>query len=78
MNKKLRANLLLFGVAVIWGFGFVATDRGAELLEPVTFNALRMALAGLSLLPILWWQQRRGQRSTTQSWYAWVRPPSHG
>lgn len=61
MNKKLRANLLLFGVAVIWGFGFVATDRGADLLEPVTFNAFRMALAGLSLLPILWWQQRRGQ-----------------
>ena len=61
MSKKLRANLLLFGVAVIWGFGFVATDKGADLLEPVTFNALRMALAGLSLLPVVWWQECRGQ-----------------
>ena len=60
MNKKWRANLLLFGTALIWGFGFVATDKGADLLEPVTFNAFRMGLAALSLLPVVCWQEKGG------------------
>ena len=51
MNRNWKANLLLFGTALIWGFGFVAMDKGADVLEPFTFNAVRMALAALSVFP---------------------------
>ena len=61
MNRNWKANLLLFGTALIWGFGFVAMDKGADALEPFTFNALRMALAALSVFPLVWWNDRRGQ-----------------
>jgi len=61
MNRNWKANLLLFGTALIWGFGFVAMDKGADALEPFTFNAVRMALAALSVFPLVWWKERREQ-----------------
>ena len=61
MNRKWKANLLLFATALIWGFGFVAMDQGAEVLEPISFNALRMTLAALSIFPLVWWMDRKGQ-----------------
>ncbi|MBP3644796.1 MAG: DMT family transporter [Clostridia bacterium] len=61
MSSKWRANILLFATALIWGFGFVAMDQGAEVLEPVSFNALRMALAALSILPLVLWIDHKGQ-----------------
>ena len=40
MNKKMRANLLLFAAALIWGVAFVAQDVAADALEPLTFNGI--------------------------------------
>lgn len=61
MTSKWKANVLLFSTALIWGFGFVAMDKGAELLEPFTFNAIRMILAGLSLIPLMAFVNHREQ-----------------
>lgn len=53
-NKRAKANLILLLVAAIWGFAFVAQRVGAGYLGAFTFNGVRFALGGLSLLPLLY------------------------
>lgn len=59
MSKSMRANLMLFLTALIWGAAFVAQDVAADTLPPITFNGLRMTLAALALLPTVWVMDRR-------------------
>ena len=42
-------NSLLLLAALIWGTAFVAQRVGMEMIEPITFNAARMALAALAV-----------------------------
>ena len=48
-----RANGLLLFASFIWGMGFIAQSLGASGMGPFSFNALRFALGGLSLLAAL-------------------------
>jgi drug/metabolite transporter (DMT)-like permease len=52
-NKSLRANMLLFLTAAIWGFAFVAQRVGAQYVGAFTFNGVRFALGALSLVPLI-------------------------
>ena len=65
MSKKMRANLLLLLTAIIWGSAFVAQDVAADVIEPLTFNAIRMALAALAMLPSVWLMDRKAIRNET-------------
>ncbi len=56
-NKRMLGNALLMLTAMIWGTAFVFQRVGMEDIEPITFNAARMALAAIavgaiSLLPM--------------------------
>jgi len=51
--RTVKSNALLFLVAMIWGFAFVAQRMGMDYVGPFTFNAVRFALGGLSLVPLL-------------------------
>ena len=51
-KKYLGASLCLLA-AVVWGFGFVAQDMGAEHVGPFTFQAARTIVAALALA-LLW------------------------
>ena len=56
-NKRMLGNMLLMLTAMIWGTAFVFQRVGMEDIEPITFNAARMALAAVavgavSLLPM--------------------------
>ena len=51
MNKNLRGALILLLTAIIWGFAFAAQSLGMEKIGPFTFQASRMILASLVLLP---------------------------
>ncbi|MCI8608835.1 MAG: DMT family transporter [Firmicutes bacterium] len=53
MNKKLRSNLLLMTTAIIWGSSFVAQKAGT-VLEPFTYNGIRMFIGGLVLIPVIY------------------------
>jgi len=44
---------------MIWGFAFVAQRAGMEFVGPFTFNAIRFALGGISLLPFLILNKKR-------------------
>ena len=46
-NKHMLGNLLLLLTAMIWGTAFVAQRVGMDSIEPITFNASRMALAAV-------------------------------
>lgn len=65
MRKSVRANLLLLLTAMIWGVAFVAQDVASDSLEPFIFNGLRMGLAGLALLPLVLWMERKAAREGT-------------
>lgn len=48
-NKKLLGNALLLLTAFIWGTAFVFQRVGMDSIEPITFNASRMALAAVAI-----------------------------
>lgn len=52
MNKKLQSDLLLLLTAIIWGSAFVAQKAGA-VLEPFTYNGIRMLIGGLVFNPVI-------------------------
>ena len=56
---QIRATLVLLIAAAIWGLAFVAQRVGMDHLGPFTFNGIRFALGGLSLLPLIWFFRRQ-------------------
>jgi drug/metabolite transporter (DMT)-like permease len=52
-NRALRADILLFITAAIWGLAFVAQRVGMDHVGPLTFNGVRFALGGLALIPLM-------------------------
>lgn len=52
MKKKMQSNVLLLLTAIIWGGGLVAQKAGA-VLEPFTYNGIRMFIGGLVLIPVI-------------------------
>lgn len=53
MRPSVKGNLMLMTTAFIWGMGFVAQRVGAQVIGPFVFNALRFALGGFSLIPLM-------------------------
>ena len=65
MNKRvLGADVLLLLTAAIWGFGFVAQRSGMQYVGPFAFNGIRFLLGSLSLLPLIAYRSRNGQRTS--------------
>ena len=50
--------------ALIWGTAFVFQRVGMESIEPITFNAARMALATIATGLVAFLTQRKGQNSS--------------
>ena len=57
---RLRSDLLLLLGAALWGFAFVGQRVGMDHLGPFTFNAVRFAIGGLVLAPLILWTRARG------------------
>lgn len=53
MKNKLKGSLLLTLTTVIWGSAFVAQSVGMDLVGPLTFQAVRCAIAVLGMLPVI-------------------------
>ncbi len=62
VNRKetFASDGLLLITALIWGLAFVAQRKGMEFIGPFTYNGIRFALGGLSLLPLLVYRYRKG------------------
>jgi len=63
-QRALRADVLLLLTAGIWGFGFVAQRSGMEYVGPFAFNGIRFILGSLSLLPLIFFRSRAGQKAS--------------
>ena len=57
--KRWGSVLLLLLTAVIWGVAFVAQSVGGDSVGAFTFLASRSFIAGVALLPVIAWRNRR-------------------
>lgn len=62
-NKKMLGNILLIITAVIWGTAFAAQRAGMDKIEPLTFNAARMALAAVAVGAVAFFMRIKDKRS---------------
>jgi drug/metabolite transporter (DMT)-like permease len=63
LMNRLRADLVLLLVAIIWGSAFAVQRVATQYFDPYTFNGLRFLLGGMILLPFSRFNPwRRGQR----------------
>lgn len=61
-KKQYSTNSLLLLTAIIWGFAFVAQRMGMDYIGPYTFNAIRFALGGISLFPIIIYNKKQQKK----------------
>lgn len=59
------ANLLLLLTAAIWGFAFVAQRVGSQYVGAFTFNGIRFALGSISLVPLIFYLDKRKKGTGT-------------
>jgi drug/metabolite transporter (DMT)-like permease len=59
VSSRLRADLLLFLVAAIWGSAFIAQRVGMDHVGPLAFNGVRFALGAIALLPLAVYRRHR-------------------
>lgn len=52
-TQTVKSDGLLLLTAIIWGFAFVAQRIGMEYIGPFTFNGIRFALGGISIVPLM-------------------------
>ena len=52
-RKQLKYSLLLVLTALIWGTAFVAQSQATDDVGPFTFNAARLIVGGVVLLPCI-------------------------
>jgi drug/metabolite transporter (DMT)-like permease len=64
-KQALRADLLLFAAAVLWGTAFVAQRMAMQHMGPLTYNGVRFAIGGLALVPFIVLRTRAATRRGT-------------
>ena len=57
-KEQLKGILQLLFATTIWGCAFVAQSMGMDHLEPMSFQAIRSALAVLALVPVIYLMDR--------------------
>lgn len=58
-TREVKSVLILLLTAAIWGFAFVAQRVGMQHVGAFTFNGVRFALGSLSLLPVIYFFNRK-------------------
>jgi len=65
---RIRADLLLFACAAIWGFAFLFQKSAMDHIGPFTFVGTRALLATLVLAPLAYFEHRRSTIPITRSY----------
>lgn len=63
MSKSLKNSLLLFLVAIVWGFAFVAQSDGMNYVKPLTFLSVRSFLGSIALIPVIIIKSKKSQNT---------------
>jgi drug/metabolite transporter (DMT)-like permease len=64
--NRLRADLMLFLTAFIWGTAFIAQKDANHSMGPITFVGLRFLLSALALIPLALYEKRRAATAGAQ------------
>lgn len=68
-KKKVTANsLILILTAFIWGVAFVAQTEGGDAVGPFTFNCVRSIIGSITLLPVIFFLDRKKKTSIITGW----------
>ncbi|HSN80433.1 MAG TPA: DMT family transporter, partial [Rhodoferax sp.] len=60
--SRVKANLLLTLVALIWGSAFVFQSQGMAHVGPMAFTGVRFLIGALVVAPLMWWEWRSLRR----------------
>jgi len=63
-TKRLKANLTLFAVAILWGTGFITQGMAGQYHVAYLFNGASFMLAAVILIPIM----PRAKKITREQW----------
>ena len=77
-DKKMLGNLLLLLTAMIWGTAFVFQRVGMDSIEPITFNAARMALAAVMVGALAFGLRQRKNKDVFPDGTAGLSAPAAG
>lgn len=61
--SRMRADLLLLIVALIWGTAFIAQKAANDSMPPISFVTARFALSWAVIAPLAYYEFRRSDRS---------------
>lgn len=64
---RLKADLTLFLIAIIWGSAFVAQRIAGQIGSVYIFNGVRYLLAGLVVLPFAWYGMRTSAKPPVEA-----------
>jgi len=71
-RQTLRGSLLLMLGSVIWGFAFAAQRMGMDYMQPISFNGIRNMMAGLCLIPVCAFAERRAPGTKPRTRAEWM------
>jgi drug/metabolite transporter (DMT)-like permease len=71
-QQRIRADLTLLMVSLIWGTAFVAQRVAATSLNIYLFNAARYLIGGVILIPLFWWRKSQNQHHPQIAWQNWL------
>ena len=67
MSKlQIRNSLLLLLTATVWGMGFVAQSVGMEYVGVFTFTSVRSWIAGIVLIPCIWFLNKINKKENAE------------
>jgi len=66
-KKSFLGESMLVIAAIIWGFAFVAQSIGGENMGSFTFNAIRMFIGGITLIPFIIFNRKKSKTKTNKS-----------
>ena len=67
LSKYLKADLILFTAAAIWGFAFSAQRAGMEHVGPFLFTGVRFFLGAMVLFPFILFAKRKQKQGFIQT-----------
>lgn len=69
---RLKADITLFIISIIWGSAFVAQRLAGQVGSVYIFNGLRYLLAALVVLPFAWRVFKIAKSKMTRAQYKWM------
>lgn len=64
-NKKAFGSIILLITSIIWGLAFVFQRTGMDKIEPITFNAVRMATGAIFLGIVILFLNVKSKKTST-------------